>query len=81
MDGARLSWQAADETALLELDDHAVDAGRGDAEEALHVGLGWGPAVDEGVGVDEGEVLPLLVSELRLWRGSGHGGGRVIDNS
>ena len=36
-----------------------MDGRRGDLEERLHVGLGGGPAVDRGVGVDEGQVLAL----------------------
>ena len=36
-----------------------------DPEEGLHVGLGWRAAVDQRVRVDEGEVLALLLGELR----------------
>src|SRR3546814_1433603 len=39
-----------------------------DAEVALHVCLGRRPAVDTGIGVDEGEILPLLVGEAALRR-------------
>jgi hypothetical protein len=34
-------------------------------EEVLHVPLGWRLAMDEGVEVDEGQVLPLEGSERR----------------
>lgn len=40
-----------------------MDGGRADLEMTLHVGLGRGPAMDAGVGVDEGEVLALSVGK------------------
>jgi hypothetical protein len=55
-----------DESALLKLNDHAMNAGWGNDEEAFEVGLGRRPTIHEGVEVDEGQVLPLLVSELGL---------------
>src|SRR3954471_24519664 len=42
---------------------------------ALHVGLGRGTAVDAGIGVDEGQVLPLPLGEA--FRGHRH----TIDSS
>ena len=36
---------------------------RADLEMALHIGLGGGPAMDARVGIDEGEVLALLIGE------------------
>src|SRR5206468_12939452 len=40
-----------------------VHGRRGELEMALHVGLGRGTAVDAGIGVDEGQVLPLPLGE------------------
>jgi len=40
-----------------------VDAGWGDAEEALEVGLGGRLTVEQDVGVDERQVLALLLRE------------------
>jgi hypothetical protein len=59
------------ETATLQLFDHAVDARRRDGEEALDVGLGGWATVDQGVGVDEGQVLALGFGEF-LGRKSCH---------
>ena len=65
--------------AFAKLDDHAVDARRRDLKERLHVGLGRRATVDQCVGVNEREVLTLLLGE-QCWR-RGHGGrcGHVID--
>lgn len=40
-----------------------MDRGRRDAEECLHVGLGWRAAVEQNVGADEGQILALLFGE------------------
>ena len=40
--GCRGQDKPMDESALLELDDHTMDAGRGNAEEALQIRLGRG---------------------------------------
>src|SRR3954462_13410409 len=48
----------------LQREDHLVHGRRGELEMALHVGLGRGTAVDAGIGVDEGQVLPLPLGEL-----------------
>ena len=45
-----------------------MDRRRGDAEVALHVGFGRRPAVQARIGVDEGQVLALLVGEAVLPR-------------
>jgi hypothetical protein len=44
----------------LEGEDHLVNGGRGDVEEALHVAFGRGLGVDLSEGPDEGEVLALF---------------------
>src|SRR3546814_6077870 len=59
---------AADQACAFEGQHHLVDRWRADAEVALHVCLGRRPAVDTGIGVDEGEILPLLVGEAALRR-------------
>jgi hypothetical protein len=41
-----------------------MDAGRGNLEEALEVGLGRWAAVDLGVGVDERQILALQLGEV-----------------
>jgi|tagenome__1003787_1003787.scaffolds.fasta_scaffold8294776_1 hypothetical protein len=38
-----------DEASAFEGEDHLVDGGRGDAEEALHVGFGGRAGIDAGV--------------------------------
>jgi len=43
-----------------------VNGRRSDSEEALHIGLGGWTSHDEGIGVDEGQILALLVGEGRL---------------
>lgn len=40
LDRARSAWRSADGAEALQLDDHLVDAGRGEAEEAPEIGLG-----------------------------------------
>ena len=46
-----------------------MDRRRGDLEMALHVGFGGRLADDAGIGVDEGEVLALLIGEAGFARG------------
>src|SRR4051812_43923907 len=58
LDAARDAWLAADMAEALQREDHLVHGRRGELEMALHVGLGRGTAVDAGIGVDEGQVLP-----------------------
>lgn len=70
LDASGLPWGAPNQSQLLEFDDHPMDGGRGDSEESLHVGLGGRTPIDEGVGVDEGEILALLLREP--WRGPGN---------
>src|SRR3954452_16679046 len=64
LDAARDAWLAADMAEALQREDHLVHGRRGELEMALHVGLGRGTAVDAGIGVDEGQVLPLPLGEL-----------------
>ena len=66
LDASRLSGLAADESGAFEIEDHLVDGWRGDLEVAAHVGFGWGSSVDPGVGVNESEILALLVGEAGL---------------
>ena len=61
-DGPGRSRRATDEPALFESEDHLMDEGRRHAEVALQVGFGRWPAEHDRVGVDEGEILPLLVN-------------------
>jgi hypothetical protein len=53
----------ADEAISLERHDHLVDRRRADLKVALHVGLGRRVTEHVRVGVDEGQVLPLLFGE------------------
>src|SRR4051812_29183641 len=64
LDAALDAWLAADMAEALQREDHLVHGRRGELEMALHVGLGRGTAVDAGIGVDEGQVLPLPLGEL-----------------
>ena len=76
LDAARDAWLAADVAEALQREDHLVHGRRrAELEMALHVGLGRGTAVDAGIGVDEGQVLPLLRGEA--FRGHRH----TIDSS
>src|SRR3546814_14740607 len=61
-------WSSDVCSSDLEGQHHLVDRWRADAEVALNVCLGRRPAVDTGIGVDEGEILPLLVGEAALRR-------------
>ena len=54
---------AADEAGAFEGEHHLVDGRRGDAEVPLHVGFGGRAAMHARVGVDEGQILTLLVGE------------------
>ena len=53
----------ANEAVSFERHDHLVDRGRADLKVALHVGLGGRATEHVRVGVDEGQVLPLLFCE------------------
>ena len=62
----------ADEAISLEGDDHLVDRGRADLKVALHIGLGGRASEHMRVGVNEGQVVALLVGEaLRAEAASG----------
>src|SRR6476659_2109812 len=63
LDAARDAWLAANVAEALQREDHRVHGRRAELEMALHVGLGRGTAVDAGIGVDEGQVLPLPLGE------------------
>jgi hypothetical protein len=65
LDAARLTGHSADQVAALELDDHSMDARRRHVKEGLHVVFGGWVTVEQGVRVDEGEVLALLLRETR----------------
>src|SRR5215204_2577916 len=75
LDAAPDAWLAADVAEALQRADHLVPGRRAELEMALHVGLGRGTAVDAGIGVDEGQVLPLPLGEA--FRGHRH----TIDSS
>jgi hypothetical protein len=53
----------SDEAVSFESDDHLVDRRRADAEVALDVGFGRWPSEHVGVGMDEGQVMTLLLGE------------------
>lgn len=79
LNASRLAWSATNQSEALELDDHAMNGWRRDTEEGLHVGFGWRPTIEQGVGVDEGEVLPLRLGEPRLRLGDRHADVPMID--
>lgn len=81
LDRSGLSRRAPDEPEALELDDHLVNAGWGDAEEALEVGLGRWLTVEQDVRVDERQVLALLVREARGGGRAGHADADLIKGS
>lgn len=49
----------------FEHDDHLMDGRRRDLKEGLHVGFGGWAAIQERVGMDEGEILALFFGEVR----------------
>ena len=55
----------SNEAVSFEGEDHLVDRRRADAEMALDVGFGGWASEHVGVGMDEGEVTPLLLGEAR----------------
>ena len=57
----RRAWCPREQAALDEVNHHAVDRGRRDAEEAGDVDLGRWLTVDLGVVIDEGQILALAV--------------------
>jgi len=57
------TWLAADQAGAFECKNHLVNRWRGDLEMALHVGLGRRAPEQPRIGVDEGQVLTLLVGE------------------
>ena len=61
--GPGLAWHTFDKAARFEGEDHAVNGRWSDSEELLHVGFSWRPAMQKGVRVDVGQVLPLKRSE------------------
>jgi len=65
------SWRAGlttNEAISFERDDHLMDRGRADAEMALDVGFGgWAPKHVR-IGVDEGQVLALLLGKALIGR-------------
>jgi hypothetical protein len=66
LDTSRHSGQTADQAGAFQGQDHLVHGRRSDLEMALHVGFGRGTAMDAGVGINEGQVLALPVSEAFL---------------
>ena len=63
---------AGDPSLAIEGKHHLMDGGRGDSEEALHVGFGGWAAHDERIGMDEGQILALLVGEAWILGRSVH---------
>ena len=53
----------ANKAGAFEGENHLVNGGWADAEMTLHVGFGGSAPEDVRVGVDEGQILALLVSE------------------
>ena len=63
LDASREAGLTPDQACALEGEHHLVHGRWADLEVALHVGLGRRTAMDARVGVDEGQVLALLVGE------------------
>jgi transposase len=63
-----------DQPGALEGKNHLVDRWRADAEVALQIGFGRRPAEHLRVGMDEGEILPLLGGEADSGSGETHAG-------
>ena len=67
LDAARDAGDPPDEVGAFEGEHHLMDAGWRDLEVPLHVGFRGRLAEDTAVGVDEGQVLTLLVGERGSW--------------
>jgi len=65
-DASGCAGSSLDEAGAFKGEDHLVDGGRGDVEEALHVDFGGRAGIDAGIGVDERQVLPLPGRETRV---------------
>ena len=59
LDASGCAGGPLDEAGAFKGEDHLVNGGRGDAEEAPHVGFSGRAGIDAGIGVDECQVLPL----------------------
>ena len=72
-DGASLAWDAPNEAALFQPNQHGIHGGRGEVEETLEVGVpgGYAGLTAHGVFADEREELPLLASRAAGERRSG----------
>jgi hypothetical protein len=66
-DATRDARLTLNKPGAFEVEHHLVNGRRGDLEMPLQVGLGRRAAEDERIGVNEGEVLPLLFCEA-AWR-------------
>jgi hypothetical protein len=66
-DASRDAGLSADQALAFEGEHHLVDGRRRDGEEALHVGFGGRSSHDKRVGVNEGQILTLLLGEVRFW--------------
>jgi len=62
-DASGCSWGPSDEAGAFECEHHLVDTGGRDLEVPLHVSFRGRAAEDAAVGVNEGQVLALLVGE------------------
>jgi hypothetical protein len=65
LDAARHPGLPSNEAGAFKGEHHLMDRGRGDTEVPLHVGFRGRAAVHAHIGVDEGQVLPLLGREVR----------------
>ena len=66
LDASGCAGPSLNESVPFEREDHLVDGRRGDREVALQIRFGrWAP-LDPGIRVDEGEVLALLLRELKI---------------
>jgi hypothetical protein len=74
LDAPRDARLSSNQSAALQGEHHLMDRRRRDAEAALHVGFGRRSTQHERVGMDEREILPLLVREAVRPRGGGWSG-------
>jgi hypothetical protein len=58
-DAARRPWLRSDEASAFQRQHNLVNRSRADPEILPHVGFGRGPAMQPGVEVDKGQMLPL----------------------
>src|SRR3954462_4935911 len=78
LDASGHAGHATDESGALQGQHHLMHRGRGYPEFPLHVGFGRWAVMNPAVGIDESQVLALLVGETWRWARDRHWAGTPI---